>query len=133
MGKIICTVVLASFLGGCAGHAANPVMVDQVGDNRRSCASIEEEMAGIQIEVRRLTPETEKTGKNVGLGITGAFLIVPLFFMDFTESEKTEINAYQQRYNRLRAIATEKNCSFTQVTPDPENLSVSREKAEASR
>lgn len=78
-------------------------------------------MKGIQAEIQRLVPESDKTGKNVGLGIAGAILVVPLFFMDLTESEKIEINAYRQRYNRLQIVATEKNCPFTQLTQEPTN------------
>ena len=111
-------LALTLTLAACAGRPANPVAVDQVGDNRKSCASIEAEMRHTEAEIRRLVPETDKTGKNVGLGIAGALLIVPLFFMDLTESEKIEINAYRQRYNRLNIIATEKNCPFTQVSHD---------------
>ncbi len=112
------SVILVLLLAGCAGRPANPVMVDQVGDNKRSCASIETEMRFIETELKRLVPETDKTGKNVGLGIAGAIFIVPLFFMDLSESEKIEVNAYRQRYNRLNILGMDKNCAFTQVTPE---------------
>ncbi|MCD6026558.1 MAG: hypothetical protein K0R08_1077 [Solimicrobium sp.] len=72
-------------------------------------------MNNIQREIQRLIPETDKKGKNIGLGIAGAFLLFPLFFMDLTESEKIEVNAYQQRYNRLTVLAAEKKCSFANV------------------
>ena len=93
-------------------------MVDQVGDNRKTCATLEAEMKGVQAEIQRLLPESDKSGKNIGLGVAGAFLLVPLFFMDLTESEKIEINAYRQRYNRLNILATEKKCSFAEVATD---------------
>jgi hypothetical protein len=67
-------------------------------------------MTLIQAEIQRLIPETEKTGKNTALGVTGFFFIVPLFFMDLSESEQVEINAYRQRYNHLMIIASEKKC-----------------------
>lgn len=114
--SIILAVITSFLIAGCAGRPANPVMVDQVGDNRKSCASIETEMRFIEAELKRLVPETDKTGKNVALGIAGALFIVPLFFMDLTETEKIEINAYRQRYNRLNIIGTDKTCPFTQVT-----------------
>jgi hypothetical protein len=38
--------------------------------------------------------------------------------MDLTESEKIEINAYRQRYNRLNILATEKKCAFAEVATD---------------
>jgi hypothetical protein len=117
--KIVASSLLSVMvLSACAGRPANPVMVDQVGDNRKTCATLEAEMKGVQAEIQRLLPESDKSGKNIGLGVAGAFLLVPLFFMDLTESEKIEINAYRQRYNRLNILATEKKCSFAEVATD---------------
>lgn len=116
--KLISAIVVIAMLSACAGRQAVLVPLDQAGDNQRSCAAVEMEMTQIQSEMRKLIPESDKTAKNVGLGIAGAFLIVPWFFMDLKDSEKAEINAYQQRYNKLSVIAKEKNCSFQQVTPD---------------
>ena len=76
-------------------------------------------MAGIQSQIQKLVPESDKTGKNVGLGIGGIFLLgIPWFFMDLTDAEKAEINAYNMRYNKLMTIATQKKCQFLAVTPD---------------
>lgn len=119
--RILASVLICTLLAGCAGRAARPVTADQVGDGQRSCAAIELEMGQIQSEIQKLTPESDKTGKNVGLGIAGAFLLIPWFFMDLTDAEKAEIAAYQQRYNKLQVLATQKKCSFLQVTPDMED------------
>lgn len=122
MNKKILALVLSSIVVvGCAGRSARPVAMDQVGDGQRSCAAIELEMGQIQTEIQKLTPESDKTGKNVGLGIAGAFLLIPWFFMDLSDAEKAEIAAYQQRYNKLQVLATQKKCSFLQVTPDMED------------
>uniref|UniRef100_UPI004047E723 hypothetical protein n=1 Tax=Polynucleobacter sp. TaxID=2029855 RepID=UPI004047E723 len=119
MKKIVASALVSILvLSACAGRPANPVMVDQVGDNRKACPTIEAEMRGVQAEIQRLLPESDKSGKNIGLGVAGAFLLIPLFFMDLTESEKIEINAYRQRYNRLNILATEKKCAFAEVTTD---------------
>ncbi len=67
-------------------------------------------MANIETEVNRLVPKTDKTGKNVVLGTAGAFFLVPLFFMDFSQAEQIEINAYRQRYNHLAIVSMEKGC-----------------------
>ena len=48
-----------------------------------------------------LIPASDKTAKNVALGIAGWFLLVPWFFMDFSQAEQTEINALRQRHNHL--------------------------------
>jgi hypothetical protein len=118
VNKLLSISICVSLLAACAGRPANPVMVDQVGDNRRTCLSIETEMKAIEVELRRLIPETDKTGKNVALGVAGALFIVPLFFMDLGESEKIEVNAYRQRYNRLNILSVDKDCDFSKVTPD---------------
>ena len=107
IGFIACVLVV---LIGCAGRAPNPVMIQQYGDGKKSCQALEQDMAFIQGEIQRLLPETEKTGTNTALGITGFFLIVPLFFMDLTQSEQIEVNAFRQRYNHLLIIARDKEC-----------------------
>ena len=103
-------LILTSLVVGCAGRAANPVMIQQYGDDKKTCQALETEMAFIQGEIQNLIPQTQKTGKNVALGVTGAIFIVPLFFMDLSQSEQEEVNAYRQRYNHLLILAGEKNC-----------------------
>jgi hypothetical protein len=46
-------------------------------------------------------------------------LIVPLFFMDLSDAEQVEVNAYRKRYNHLLIIAGEKNCGI-EAEPIPE-------------
>lgn len=120
MKKITACILITSIaIVGCAGRAANPVLLDQVGDNQKSCETLQTEMAGIQSQIQKLIPESDKTGKNVGLGIGGFFLLgIPWFFMDLTDAEKAEINAYNMRYNKLTTLATQKKCQFLVVTPD---------------
>lgn len=120
MKKIIaCTLITSVALMGCAGRAANPVIQDQIGDNQKNCDTLQTEMAGIQTQIQALIPQSDKTGKNVGLGIGGLFLLgIPWFFMDLTDAEKNEINAYNARYNRLQTIAAQKKCPFLAVSPD---------------
>jgi hypothetical protein len=99
-------------LAGCGGRAANPVMVSQFGDQRKSCEALQVEMSQNQQEISRMLPETEKTGANAALGVAGLFLLVPWFFMDFSESEQIEVNAFRQRYNHLALVAMDKNCGY---------------------
>ena len=67
-------------------------------------------MVFIEDEIQRLIPQTDKTGKNVALGVTGFFFIIPLFFMDLSKAEQIEIDAYRRRYNHLLIIAGDKQC-----------------------
>lgn len=80
--NVLCAFSIIAFIVGCAGRPANPVMVDQLGDNKKSCSAIEKEMRFIEEEINKLVPQTDKTNKNVLLGVTGAIFVVPLFFMD---------------------------------------------------
>lgn len=113
MKKAISLLLATSLtLSACGGRAANPIMTAQYGDQRKSCAALETEMVGIQQEIARLVPDTDKTGKNVALGVAGAFVLIPWFFMDFGHAEQEEVNAYRQRYNNLASIAADKRCDI---------------------
>jgi hypothetical protein len=115
INKYSAILAVGLMLTGCGGRAANPVLIQQYGDDRKSCESLEVEISQIEGEIQRLMPKTEKTGKNVALGVTGVFFIVPLFFMDLSQAEQIEVEAYRQRYNHLVIMATEKECSKREV------------------
>lgn len=110
--RIALFVCFTFIVVGCGGRAANPIMVSQYGDHKKSCETLQVEMSQNQQEISRMLPETEKTGTNVALGVVGLFLIVPWFFMDFSESEQIEVNAYRQRYNHLALVAMDKDCGY---------------------
>lgn len=96
----------------CAGRTANPVSEYQYGDEKKSCERLRADISNANSEIATLLPDTDKTGKNVALGVAGAFFLVPLFFMDFSEAEQVEVNALRRRHNNLVAISAEKNCGF---------------------
>ena len=104
---ICCTSLI---LTGCAGRAANPVMSSQPGDYSKSCSHLISELSEIEGEINKRLPKESRTGQNVALGVAGAFLIVPWFFMNFSDAEKTEIEAYRARYNHLTRIYNDKHC-----------------------
>lgn len=116
--KFITLCLIIVILNGCAGRAANPVMVQQYGDENKSCKALNSEMQFVQSEITRLIPQTNKTGKNVLLGVTGWFFIVPWFFMDLSKAEQEEINALRHRYNHLAIIATDKCSEAIDQIPD---------------
>ncbi|MDB6096048.1 MAG: uncharacterized protein JWM09_326 [Francisellaceae bacterium] len=124
--KGICILLMClQFLTGCAGRTANPVIINQPGDFERNCSYLMSEMSEIQMNINRLLPKESKTGKNVALGVTGAFFIVPLFFMDFSDAEKIEIEAYRSRYNHLARIYNDKRCG-TAVESIPDFIKKSK-------
>ena len=110
--RIVAILVSGVLLCSCGGRAANPVMVHQYRDDQRTCNALEKEIAFTEEEIRRLVPQTEKTGKNVALGITGFLLIIPWFFMDLSKAEQIEVNALRQRYNHLVILASDKECGL---------------------
>ena len=81
----VCVVLISCIfiIVGCGGRAANPIMISQYGDQRKSCEALQMEMSQTHQEISRILPDTEKTGKNAALGVAGVFLLVPFFFMDF--------------------------------------------------
>lgn len=99
-------------LQACGGRTANPVVQYQPGDENRTCSGLQAEIAYNESEIVKLLPKESATGKNVALAVTGAFLIVPLFFMDFKDAEGIEIQAYRRRNMWLREVAASKNCSL---------------------
>jgi hypothetical protein len=99
-------------LAACAGREANPVSEYRPGDDEKSCQRLQSEIEQIDAEIRAMLPDTDKTGQNVALGVAGAFLIVPWFFMDFSEAEKIEVKALRRRYNHLVLLGREKDCGF---------------------
>ncbi len=96
----------------CAGRTPNPVSEYQYGDEKKSCERLRADISGINSEIATLLPDANKTGQNVALGVAGAFLLVPWFFMDFSDAEKVEINALRRRHNNLVGISADKQCGF---------------------
>ncbi|MES2141615.1 MAG: hypothetical protein V4471_01835 [Pseudomonadota bacterium] len=97
-------------LSACAGRTPNPIPQRQPGDELLSCSQIKQELMDNQTKVMNLIPQQNKIGKNVALGVAGAFVLVPWFFMDFSDAERVEVQAYQLRDNWLRTLAVKKKC-----------------------
>lgn len=115
MKRTISAFALVAVLSACGGRTPSPVMISQYGDQQKSCRALEFEMTNIQGEIQRLMPERDKTGQNVGLGIAGAFFLIPWFFMDFKNAEATEYEALRQRYNHLGSVAIDKRCGVKPI------------------
>lgn len=111
LNKLTSFLCVISFLTGCAGRAANPVAINQFGDEGKSCRAINTELKIIENNVQRLIPESNKSGKNAALGAIGLFIPPAWLFMDLSTAEKQEINAYRKRHDHLVSIADAKNCS----------------------
>jgi hypothetical protein len=111
MKKILISLVASSLLlSACAGRTPNPVPQYQPSDESLSCSAIKKELLDNQTKILNLIPKENKLGKNIALGVAGAFVIVPWFFMDFSDAERIEIQAYQLRDNWLRTLSAKKKC-----------------------
>ncbi len=98
-------------VSACGGRDPNPVSRYEIGDEDRACEGLKVEIADNEQEMLKLLPYEDATGKNVALGVTGYFLIVPLFFMDFKDAEAIEIRALRKRNQWLRELAHRKGCT----------------------
>ena len=70
-------------LTSCAGKTANPIMVAQYGDEQKSCEALKYEMITLQGNMNAVLSKTDKTGKNVALGVAGAFFFSTLALYGF--------------------------------------------------
>lgn len=108
--KIVSLLACGLLLSACAGRTPNPVPLHQPGDESLSCNALKLELMNNQTKITNLIPQQDKMGKNILLGVAGAFVIVPWFFMDFSDAERVEIQSYQLRDNWLRTLYSKKKC-----------------------
>jgi hypothetical protein len=115
MNKIVAMLLIASVItSGCAHTTANPVLLAQPGDDARSCDGIANEMQQmVQAQAVAESDRNKQVAGNVALGITGVFLIVPLFFMDTGNAATVEERAAKARYQRLNQMQIDKKCPAT--------------------
>jgi hypothetical protein len=113
MLKRFVTFLAIFAVSGCAGRAANPIDVNQFGDDKKSCGAIITEIKTIENNVQRLVPKTNKSTKNIALGITGLIVPPAWLFMDLSSAEQEEINALKKRHDKLVTIAEGKQCNIT--------------------
>lgn len=112
MKKIITSIVITAFLTGCMQTKPNPIPLSQTGDETKSCQSILHEMQ----EAKKLQSEAHsdrntQIGTNVVLGVTGLLILVPWFFIDTSNAHTVDMNAAENRFNRLYSMAIEKGCT----------------------
>lgn len=108
--KLISLLSSLILLSACAGRTPSPVPQHQPGDESLTCNALKLELMNNQTKITNLIPQQDKMAKNIALGVAGAFVIVPWFFMDFSDAERVEIQSYQLRDNWLRTLYTKKKC-----------------------
>lgn len=109
--KSLIIIAIIAGLSGCAGRAANPVALNQLGDESKSCRQIKTELMTVENNIQRLIPQSDKTARNVALGVAGLVVWPAWLFMDLSNAEKEELHAYRARHDKLVALAERKNCT----------------------
>jgi Short C-terminal domain len=110
--KVVLVMLAASLISaGCANTTANPTLVAQPGDDTKTCDGITNEMQQmISVRTTAESDRNKQVASNVALGVAGAFLIVPWFFMDTGNAATVEERAAQARYQRLSQMQIDKKC-----------------------
>jgi len=113
MKKEITSAVLASILLiGCSGRQANTVSEYHPGDAKKTCNALGMEVSNLETDMnRKWADKNNQTGANVALGVAGAFLLVPWFFMDFGGADQTEYESFKRRRDYLKVTLADKDCS----------------------
>lgn len=112
MNKKIAFLSMTILLSGCVHTTPMPVAISQPGDANMSCQSIVSEMEDMSNLVKDKDSELNgQVAKNSVLGVTGVFLVVPLFFMDTSDAKTVEGQAAKNRFKKLQQIYADKNCS----------------------
>ena len=114
------SLICCMFWLGCGGREAHPIAAYQPGDAKRSCEGLRLEIAQIDADMAAKLPKTKKGGKNVACFLTGFLIIVPWFFIDLKNADKTEYDAMKARFNRLMLMAAEKDCDVQVPEPNEE-------------
>jgi hypothetical protein len=105
---IASSVVL--LLAGC-GRQAVTLPTYAPGDTKKSCKLLLMETKNLQSDMKaKWSEKNQQLATNIGLGVAGAFLLVPWFFMDLSDTEKTEYESYKRRYDYLKLLMIEKEC-----------------------
>lgn len=117
--KILISSVSMVLLAGCVHTTPLPVQVSQPGDTIMSCQSIVSEMESMKNTVREKDSDLNgQIAKNSLLGVAGAFIIVPWFFIDTSDSNTVEGQAAKARFHKLQELYADKNCATGGKTPD---------------
>jgi hypothetical protein len=105
---------LVVLTAACAGRAPAPVAVVKPVDETMNCDAIQAEVNANTQRIAELGSEQgAKVAQNVAAGVAGAFLILPLFLMDFQNAAGKEEAALKSRNDYLATLARQR------CTPQP--------------
>lgn len=111
MKKLLTAALMASVLSACMQTKPNPIPLSQSGDETKSCSILYSEIQETtKIKEDAHSARSRQIGANVALGVTGALLIIPWFFIDTSNAHTVDMNAAESRFNRLNALGNDKQC-----------------------
>jgi plasmid maintenance system antidote protein VapI len=85
--------------------------IERMDDDFLTCAEMANELKDIEAHITYLIPKSSKTTKNVILGIGGALFLFPWFWMDLSNADKQELEAFQARYKLLTNLKADADCA----------------------
>jgi len=113
MKKISILLIVMMLSLSCTKREPIIISTYQADDSSKSCLNLQSEILYYKTKIdQKITEVNNKTGQNLALGISGAFLIVPWFFMDLSGAERTELESYKMRVERLQVIALDASCNL---------------------
>ncbi len=99
-------LVAGIFIAGCSSRHAYPIPAYTAGDEELTCPELKAEMAQTQADIQARIPDANKGLGGIGLAIDG---LLSLFF-DPKNPDEIEVQAFRQRLNSLRSIASKNGC-----------------------
>lgn len=111
MRKAVVLLIVLTVMSGCATTKPNPVALMQKPDKHLSCSGLVQEMD----VVKKAIADSQQAAavqrrKNAIYAGTGLFIVVPLFFMDFSGAADKEEQAAQARLDYLTGLYNADRC-----------------------
>lgn len=98
-------------LSGCATTKPNPMPLTTNADRHLSCYALTHEMDTASLAIAQAEQDAAvQRRKNTIYAVTGLFVLVPLFFMDFSGAAAKEEQAAKARFEYLRNLRYENGC-----------------------
>lgn len=110
--KLVVSLLVSSLLTACAGREAHIVLATQSGDDALDCQQLLEAMVFNTKELDGLIKERNgDIAGNAAATITGAFLLIPLFFLDTKNAAAKEARGLVRRNQVLSERYRLKSCA----------------------
>lgn len=107
---VIVLVLSVLLLTACGGRMAKPIKTVWSDDELMSCEDIASEVARNKGEIAQLRAEKARRIRRNFDHACMFFCIIPLFELDFNDTQDIEIDAYKTRNQRLEDLARLKQC-----------------------